>query len=74
MYNIQDMYINCINRKLAYSIRKYQGKTGKSKETGKKQGKCGIKQLYSIVIASISTEITLFGGVFIPLYSNTYGK
>ena len=61
MYNIQDMYINCINRKLAYSIRKYQGKTGK------KQGKCGIRQLYSTVIASISTEIALFGGVFIPL-------
>ena len=66
MYNIQDMYINCINRKLAYSIRKYQGKRVKAGKIGKKQGKCGIRQLYSIVIASISTEITLFGGVFIP--------
>ena len=66
MYNIQDMYISCINIKLAYSIRKYQGKRVKSREIGKKQGKCGIKQLYSTVIASISTKITLFGGVFIP--------
>lgn len=66
MHNIQDMYISCINRKLAYSIRKYQGKTGKAGKIGKEQGKCGIKQLYSIVIASISTEITLFGGIFIP--------
>ena len=67
MYNMQDMYINCINRKLAYSIKKNtRGKRVKAGKTGKRQGKCGIKQLYSIVIASISTEITLFGGIFIP--------
>ena len=66
MYNIQDMYINCINRKLAYSIRKYEGKT--SKEQGKrvKSKENAAIEVYSIVITSISTEIVLFGGIFIP--------
>ena len=29
---MQDMYINCINKKLAYSIRKYQGKRVKARK------------------------------------------